>query len=141
MGSCKSRMALFYKMGLVRRDVWVMAKKTPPCPEYPDWTTAKFWSFIRSGLRAKWSRWPPKYETLATVKRTVEGQRHKYEFQCSQCLNWFKQKEVEVDHIEACGSLNKYEDLPQFVKRLFVGTDKLRVVCKPCHRSITHGAE
>lgn len=116
-----------------------MAKRTPPFDEYPDWTSAKFWSFIRSGLRAKFTRWPPKYECLSAVKRNAEpGQRHKYEYQCAICNDWFKQKEVEVDHIEQVGSLRTYEDLAGFVKRLFVGADKLRVLCKPCHKAVTH---
>jgi hypothetical protein len=115
-----------------------MGKKTPPFPAYPAWTTAKFWAFVRSGLRAKWSRWPPRFAALKNVKRTVTGQRHRYEFQCAVCQQWFKQKDVEVDHIESAGSLNKLEDLAGFVERLFVSEDRLRVVCKPCHKRITH---
>ena len=114
-----------------------MGRKTPPFPEHEEWTTAKFWSFIRAGLRAKWNRWPPKYKVLEAAKKTVRGKRHKYEYQCSACSKWFKNKEVEVDHIESAGRLNDYPDLEGFVKRLFVGEDKLRVVCKPCHRTIT----
>ena len=117
-----------------------MAKKTPPCEQYPVWTTAKFWSFVRSGLRAKWTRWPPKYEILAEAKRNVPKNkkvRHRYEYQCASCKKFFPQKHVEVDHIEPVGSLRCYDDLPAFVERLFVSKDKLRVVCKPCHKTIT----
>jgi hypothetical protein len=120
-----------------------MPRKTPPWPSYPAWTTAKYWAFIRSGIRAKWGRWPPKFEALQAVRRnkpkTKKG-RHKFEFKCSQCGKWFMQKEVEVDHIEPTGSLNCYEDLPGFVERMFVPSSKLRVVCKPCHRKITNEA-
>lgn len=116
-----------------------MGKRTPPFASYPEWTVAKFWAFIRSGLRAKWQRWPPKFKALQSARRTVEGQRHKYEFKCAQCTQWFKQKEVEVDHIEPVGSLKDYPDLEGFVRRLFVDDSKLRVVCKPCHKQITYG--
>ena len=114
-----------------------MRKRTPPCPMYPRWTTSVFWSFIRSGLRAKFTRWPPKYELYNDDRRTVVGQRHKYEYQCAVCLEWFKMKEVEVDHIVKCGSLKKYEDLHGFVERLFVPKNKLQLICKPCHKAKT----
>lgn len=115
-----------------------MAKKTPPFNKYDKWTTAKFWAFIRSGLRAKWSRWPPKYEALAKAKRTVEGQRHKYEFQCAHCKEWFKQTEVAVDHKIPAGKLNCYEDLPAFVEKLFVSSEELDILCHKCHQIKTN---
>ena len=115
-----------------------MGRKTPPFPEYPEWTTAKFWGFIRSGIRAKWVRWPPRYAALAEVKRTVKGKRHKYEYRCSSCRRWYKSSEVEVDHIIPVGRLAEYNDLAGFVKKMFVGKEGLRVVCKPCHKRITN---
>ena len=114
------------------------SRKTPPFAEYEAWTTSKFFSFIRSGLRAKFSRWPPKYECLADAKRIVSGKRHKYEFKCAQCKKWKKQKEVQIDHIVPCGTLKTYTDLPGFVERLFVGKEKLRVLCIACHKGITN---
>lgn len=116
-----------------------MAKRTPPFKEYPKWTEAKFWAFLRSALRAKWSRWPPRYEILQSVRRAYKGpkKQQKYEYKCARCNEWFMQKEVEVDHIIPCGSLNKYEELPEFVRKLFAPISALRVVCKPCHKIIT----
>lgn len=122
--------------------------KTPPFGEWPDWSTAKFWSFIRSGLRAKWSRWPAKFAVVNKAKRkaqyewwNAEGNRKlnvQWEYQCSKCKEWFMRTEVEVDHIEPVGSLKDFDDLPGFTKRLFVGEDKLRLLCKECHRHITN---
>lgn len=113
--------------------------RTPPFPAYEQWTTAQFWSFIRSGLRAKFSRWGPKYQVLSNAKRDYKGPnpRQRYEFECAVCKCHFPQKDVEVDHITPAGSLNCYEDLPAFVERLFCGVEGLRVVCKPCHLKIT----
>lgn len=113
--------------------------RTPDFDHYPAWSTAKFWSFVRSGLRAKWSRWPPKFEVLKNAQRAYKGDnpRQKYEYLCSECECYFPQKEVEVDHITPAGSLNKPEDLAGFVTRLFVGVGALRVLCKPCHKGIT----
>ena len=110
-----------------------MGRKTPPCPIYPAWTTARYWAFVRSALRKAWQRWPPRYEVLADSKRTVTGKRHKYEYKCSACGNYFKQKDVQVDHTVPAGTLKDYNDLPQFVEKLFVSKDKLSVLCKACH--------
>lgn len=113
--------------------------RTPPHEAYPEWSEAKFWSFIRSGLRAKWSRWPPKYQVLSDAKRNSksDNKRLKYEFQCNECREWFPNKEVSVDHIVPVGTLRSYEDLPAFVQRLFVGVDKLQVLCSTCHNKKT----
>lgn len=117
-----------------------MAKRTPPFPEYPQWTTAKFWGFIRSALRTAWTRWPPKYEVVkeASIPYKGKDKRRKFSYRCNICRATFPRKEVEVDHIEPCGSLREYEDLPEFVARLFVGREKLQVVCKKCHREKTN---
>lgn len=104
--------------------------RTPDYPEWPEWSEAKFWSFIRSGLRSKWQRWPAKWAALAQAK---EGR----EYRCKQCDILFKQKHVQVDHIIPAGSLKNADDLAGFITRLFVGPDKLRVVCIPCHKAIT----
>lgn len=98
-------------------------------------TESGYFSFIRSGLRAKWVRYPVRYQVLRKASRPVTGQRHKTEYQCSVCEGWFKQKEVEVDHYpNACGSLRTYEDLPRFCENLFCEEDNLRVICKTCHK-------
>jgi hypothetical protein len=115
-----------------------MGKKTPPFAQYPPWTTSRFWSFVRSALRRAWTRWPPKYAVLNAAKRPVTGKRHKAEYQCSVCDQWFKQSEVQVDHMLPVGSLNDYTDLPEFVARLFVSEDKLRCICKKCHQGVTN---
>lgn len=109
-----------------------MGRKTPPWPTYPEWTTAKFWSFIRSGLREKFNRWPPKYEAI----REAKVARGKY--QCASCGELFKQTEVQVDHITPTGTLKSFEDLPEFVEKMFVDTSGLQVLCKPCHQIKTN---
>lgn len=109
--------------------------RTPPFKEHPDWSEAKFWSFLRSGLRGTYNRWPPKWTILAEAKRAYQGddKRTKWEYQCAQCQNYYKQKEISVDHIHPAGSLNNFNDIAGFVERLFVGTQGLQVLCKECH--------
>lgn len=114
--------------------------RTPPFVNYPNWSQAKFWSYVRSGLRSTYNKWPPKWTVLEKAKRAYqgEGKQQKWEYQCSQCGRWCKQKEVSVDHVVPCGSLNSFEDLPGFVMRLFTNEEGLRVLCEdPCHKAIT----
>ena len=114
-------------------------KRTPPHPEWEAWSSAQYWSFLRSGLRSKHQRYPPRYAVLDAAKRPSESdnKRLKWEFQCNECKLWHPQKNVSVDHIIPCGSLKSYEDLPGFVQRLFVGVAGLQVLCKKCHDAKT----
>ncbi len=99
------------------------------------WTEARFWSFVRSGLRAMWQKWPVKWQVLQEARRPYGGKdkRTKWEYQCNGCKQWFKTKDVSVDHIEPAGQLRDYEDLPRFVSKLLCEKDNLQVLCKGCH--------
>lgn len=109
--------------------------RTPPYGPYPAWSSAKFWGFIRSGLRATYNKWPPKWDVLNAAKRAYSGpgKQQKWEYQCAKCSKWHKAKDVSVDHIIPAGALNSFEDLPGFVQRLFVGPDGLQVLCSDDH--------
>jgi len=115
-----------------------MAKKTPPWPDYPAWSTARFFGFLRSALRKAYSRWPVKYQVMHEARRKCEGKgRQKFEYQCAICEEWFPQKSIQIDHIVECGSLRCWEDLTPFTQRPFCGKEGLRVLCKPCHNKVT----
>jgi 5-methylcytosine-specific restriction endonuclease McrA len=112
-------------------------KRGVKCRAGDTWTESRYFQFIRTALRGAFSRYPVKYQVLQEAKRIVTGQRHKYEHQCASCKNWFKAKEVQVDHIKPAGSLKCYDDLPSFVSNLFCEADNLQVLCKPCHKAKT----
>jgi hypothetical protein len=114
-----------------------MAKRTPDWGEYPAWSTARFFGFLRSALRSAYNRYPPKFEVLREGRRAVTGKRHKWEFQCAECKKWHQQKNIQIDHKEPAGKLQTFEDLPTFVKRLFVGAHGLQILCAPCHHKKT----
>lgn len=103
------------------------------------WSDSRYWSFIRSALRRAWSKYPVRYQVLNKSRRVYEGtdKRTKWQYQCKDCTGWFKQKDVEVDHINSAGSLKTFEDLAGFCERLFCEEDNLRVLCKPCHKKRT----
>lgn len=116
--------------------------KTPPFDKYSEWTTARFWQFVRSQLRAGWNKWPPKYKVLNNSKRPAEYEWYndagrklniKWEYQCNSCKEWWMGKQVSVDHIKPVGRLRDYDDLPDFVSNLYVGEKELQVLCKECH--------
>lgn len=113
--------------------------RTPPYEQYPEWTTARFFGFIRSALRAASSRYPPKYECLNKATRPYVGpdKRRKKERQCAICLGWFPTTQTEADHIVPAGSLRSWEDLVPFTQRLFCGVDGFRCLCKECHKKVT----
>ncbi len=122
-----------------------MARTTPPFSNYPAWTTAKFFGFIRSGLREKFNRYPVKYEALKAACSDVEtgevfktGQRAGQNktvkmYECAECKQLFRQKSVQVDHKEPAGSLKSFKDLTGFAERLFCGVEGLQILCSPCH--------
>ena len=99
------------------------------------YTEAGYFGFIRSGLRQKSMRWPPKYDVMNAAKRPYDGpdKRRKFEYLCNGCKQWCAGKEVAVDHIVSCGSLRSYDDLAKFVETLFCEEDNLQVLCKGCH--------
>ena len=95
------------------------------------WTEARYFGFIRSALRSAFTKYPVKYH--AKRKAMCEGG-----YKCASCDGVFKSGEVQVDHIEPCGSLKTYDDLPQFVERMFCEVDGFQVLCKPCHQDKTN---
>jgi hypothetical protein len=106
-----------------------------------EWTKARYFQFIRTALRGASNRWKPKYQCVKfaetaklTNKKTGRIAMH---YQCSMCYNEFPRKEINVDHIVPVGSLNSFEDLPDFTRRLFCERDGLRVLCISCHDVIT----
>lgn len=103
------------------------------------WTRSRYFGFIRSCLRRAWSRYPIKYQVLEEARKPYVGEdkRTKWLYKCHKCNNYYKTKEVQVDHIEPCGSLKDYSDLPKFVATLFCGKDNLQVLCSSCHKEKT----
>ena len=104
------------------------------------WSNARYWSFIRSGLRRLWTKYPNKYKVLNAAKRRklhAKGNQ-KYEYKCSECSNFFFFFYVSVDHITLAGTLRDFSDLPDFCARLFCSIEGLQVLCSKCHQIKTN---
>lgn len=98
-------------------------------------TTSAFFSFLRAALRAKSRFWIPAQECRKAARRPNQSsnKRLKWEVKCNECKNWFPEKEVTADHIVGAGSLNSFEDLPEFCRRLFCEIEGYQMLCDTCH--------
>jgi hypothetical protein len=99
-------------------------------------TESAFWAFIRSKLRQASMYWKPIQECKQAAKRPYRGNnpRQRFEYKCSECLNYYPEKFISVDHLIPCGSLNNGDDLKGFVERLFCTVEHLAVLCDDCHK-------
>ena len=120
-----------------------MARKTPPKPfNGGQWTVARMSSFIKGGLRTLSRKWPPKYEAL---RRANVGERldpatgkESFRYKCAGCANVFKQKDVQVDHIEpVVSTIEGFTDWNEYIMRMFCEVDNLQVLCSDCHNTKT----
>lgn len=99
-------------------------------------TEAQYLAWIRSALRSKSLRWPPRGEALKLARRSYKGpnKRQQWEYGCALCNHWYNAKQVVVDHHPvAAGSILSVEDIGPFANNLYCEVENLRVLCKPCH--------
>ena len=116
-----------------------MGKKVIKTRNAGTMSESAFWAFIRSALRQKSRWWKPITQCKLNAKRPYKGtnKRQKFEYQCNKCKKWFPDKQINVDHITPAGELNKADDLPGFVERLFVEVEGLQTLCLNCHNEKT----
>lgn len=99
-------------------------------------TESAYLAWIRSALRSKSLRWPPRNAAIERARRPYKGPNklQKWEVECAICNEWFKLKEICVDHHpKPAGSILSVEDIGAFVNNLYCEVDNLRVLCDPCH--------
>lgn len=97
-------------------------------------TKSAFFGAIRAFLRQRWLySCPFRKEVLKMAYSKLLKK-----WQCNHCKGMFLKKEVEVNHIEPCGSLKDYHEIKTFHDKLFVNNvNKLEVLCKNCHKIFT----
>ena len=100
-------------------------------------TENQFWQMVRAALRNRTMYWIPKRNCIIAARRPSQNKnrRLKWEYQCFSCKQWFIQEEVEAHHSIEAGSLKSYEDLPDFVRKLFAEEGWI-CLCKQCHTKI-----
>ena len=116
-----------------------MGKKVIKTRNAGTMSESAFWAFIRSALRQKSRWWKPITQCKQNAKRPYKGtnKRQKFEYQCNKCKKWFPDKQINIYHITPAGELNKANDLPGFVERLFVEVEGLQCLCQNCHNEKT----
>jgi len=116
-----------------------MGKKVIKTRNAGTMSESAFWGFIRSALRQKSRWWKPITQCKQNAKRPYKGvnKRQKFEYQCNKCKKWFPDKQINIDHVTPAGELNKADDLPGFVERLFCEVEGLQCLCQNCHNEKT----
>lgn len=121
-----------------------MRKPVPKPYAGGEWSHARFFQFLRSGLRQLSRRWPPVTRLVWLESRRPyvgPNKRQKWEHQCSACGEWYKRADMEADHIVPCGTLKSWDDLVGFTQRLLCEVEGVRRLCNGCHQSRTNGKE
>jgi hypothetical protein len=113
----------------------------PKTRNHNTWSEGEFFSRIRSALRRTFRYWKPMQLALDKASRPSQSsnKRIKKEYQCAKCGKWSKRADVQIDHIEECGSLNTYHDIIPFIERLTKeNVDAYQILCKEtCHKDKT----
>ena len=86
-----------------------------------------------SGLRLLWLRSALRNEALTRNRVPINLKGTRFVYPCEKCSKHLTSKQVEIDHIDGCGSMLSLSDLPSFVSRLFCASDRLQRLCKSCH--------
>lgn len=119
--------------------------KNPWGPNTPWKNSVAFFTYLRGCLRSSWSRNPIKHNLIKKERYQIPNPNKNgkkstvFGAECSMCYGEFPLSQIQVDHIQAAGSLQKKEDIQGFVERLlFVTEDDLRLVCKGCNSALAY---
>ncbi len=98
-------------------------------------TEAEFFSFILSHCRSLLRKWSPKTAKKQEGKRAYKGpdKRTKFEYHCEGCDKWFKDKEIQMDHITPCGGMNGFDKIAGWFERALCEKDGFQRLCLTCH--------
>ncbi len=117
----------------------MVIKKAPKAPLTrcnSTMTESAYLAWIRSALRSKSLRWPPRASALVAARQPYNGENklQKWVYKCAICKQMFKGKEVVVDHYpKPAGSILTTSDIGPFAENLFCEVDNLRCLCVQCH--------
>lgn len=86
-------------------------------------------------------RWPPRYTVLSEAfvgsKINKDSGRMAKHYKCESCSGEFPMKNVQVDHIVPVIPISGFDTWDATIERLLCEKNGLRVLCKPCHKSVT----
>lgn len=106
-------------------------------------TESQYWGKVRNALRKAFAYWKPaqlamKAAECGTRINPKTGKDRKV-YRCAMCGGADYPEEMQIDHIEPCGSLRSSEDMVVFLERLTCeDTSKFQVLHKACHQAKTN---
>jgi hypothetical protein len=105
----------------------------------PEWTDAKFKSFIVSALRGAFRRYPPKQQCInnayTRTKTNDKSGRQAKHYRCAKCKGEFPRSEVQADHKKPIVDPKVgFKDFNTWIARGFVKLTGFQCLCKPCHK-------
>lgn len=68
-------------------------------------------------------------------KEKIGQHKEVWEYQCNDCKKWFRDREIEVDHIVPVGSFDGSWD--EIITRMYTKSN-LQLLCIRCHLDKTH---
>jgi hypothetical protein len=106
-------------------------------------TEAEYWGKVRSALRKAFASWRPAQEAAKRAecgsRTNPKTGRQKKVYLCIKCLKTGFREEMQLDHIEPCGSLRSAEDLAVFLERLTCeDSSRFQLLHKTCHQEKTN---
>jgi len=105
----------------------------------PEWTDARFKSFIISALRGSFRRYPPKQQCIENAYTTTKinpktGRKCKH-YLCNECKVDYPRKEVVADHIKPIVDPKKgFIDFNTWIERAFIALKGFQCLCVGCHK-------
>ena len=102
------------------------------------WTEGRLKSFITSVIRGGFRKYPEKYECLNAAKAgkqvNVKTGRLAEHYKCNHCGVAYPAKDVQVDHIDPVVDLSQgFVNWDVYIKRMYVDSSGLQVLCSACH--------
>jgi len=108
-------------------------------------TKSEFYVWLRGLLRRGWTKHPLKIQKIIENRFKVDKKYKNgkvtqvWHCSCEICGVTGPQKEFQVDHIIAAGSLTCHADVLGFITRLlYVQLKDLRVLCKQCNSTLAY---
>ena len=97
-------------------------------------SNANAFMWVKRYIEAISYKWEPRSAALKKARRVSQlpDKRTKWEYQCNHCNHWFKQKEVQIDHIIPKGRYTK-DTFFVWLDRLFCPVTGFQILCRPCH--------
>lgn len=90
----------------------------------------KFNALIKRHLRRLFTYWPPRAELRRNAHKGPSGY-----YLCQDCCNYFPRQLTHVDHIEpVVDPIVGFVDWNTYISRMYVSIEKLRILCKSCHK-------